>query len=134
MKPKLLLRIAAILMFLHAIGHTLGALSWKDAPNAAIAQVIKEMETNHFVFMGRSTDIATFYEGYGYIMIVVFLFVSVLLWQLSSGDNRKSIFLVAAFLIVFGVIEYIFFFPFAAAFSLLAGICATVALFKYQKN
>jgi len=134
MKPKLLLRIAAILMFLHTIGHTFGALTWKNAPNAAVGQVIKEMETNHFEFMGRNTNIASFYEGYGYIMIAVLLFISVLLWKLSIEYNRGLIRLVAGFLIILSVIEYICFFPFAAAFSLLAGICATVALFKYQKN
>jgi hypothetical protein len=134
MKPKLLLRIAAILMFLHTIGHTFGALTWKNAPNAAVGQVIKEMETNHFEFMGRNTNIASFYEGYGYIMIAVLLFISVLLWKLSIEYNRGLIRLVAGFLIILSVIEYICFFPFAAAFSLLAGICAAVALFKYQKN
>jgi len=37
MRPKLLLRIAAGLMFLHTIGHSFGASTWKDAPNAAVA-------------------------------------------------------------------------------------------------
>ena len=92
------------------------------------------MEINRFEFMGRDTDIASFYEGFGYTMILILLFISALLWQLSIENNRKLIRLVAALLIILGVIEYIFFFPFAAAFSLLAGICATIALFKYQKD
>ena len=36
MKPKILLRIASILMLLHTAGHTMGALTWKEAPNAAV--------------------------------------------------------------------------------------------------
>ena len=121
-------------MFLHSIGHTIGALSWKNAPNAAVGQVIKEMETNRFEFMGRNTDIASFYEGYGYTMIAVFLFISALLWQLSIENNRRLMRLAAALLIIFGVLEYIYFFPFAAALSLLAGVCTALALFRYQRN
>jgi hypothetical protein len=134
MKPKLLLRIAAILMFLHTIGHTIGALTWKDAPNATVGQVIQGMEINHFEFMGRNTSLASFFGGYGYIMIVVLLFISVLLWELSIEYNRRIIRFVAVSLIIISLIEYFFFFPLAAALSFMAGISALAALFKSQKN
>ena len=133
MKPKLLLRIAAILMFLHTIGHTIGALSWKEAPNAAVAQVVNGMLTNHFNFMGRSVSIGSFYDGYGFTMILVMLLISIMLWVLSSQTNNnlavKFIQLLGVFLLAMGVLEYIYFFPFAAAFSLLAGVCTVWALF-----
>jgi len=133
MKPKLLLRIAAILMFLHTIGHTLGALSWKNAPNAAVAQIVSGMLSTHFDFMGRSASIGSFYEGYGLIMILVLLLISLLLWLLSaqSGNPLSVRFmqLLGVLLLMMGVLEYIYFFPFAAAFSLLAGICTVWALF-----
>jgi len=133
MKPKILLRIAAILMFLHTLGHTVGALSWKDAPNAAVAQVVNGMLENHFNFMGRSVSMGSFYDGYGLTMILVFLLVSLLLWLSSTQtDNPLSVRLMqllGVFLLITGVLEYIYFFPFAAAFSLLAGICTVGALF-----
>jgi len=133
MKPKILLRIAAILMFLHTIGHTIGALSWKEAPNAAVAQVVNGMLTNHFNFMGRSVSIGSFYDGYGFTMILVMLLISIMLWVLSSQTNNnlavKFIQLLGVFLLAMGVLEYIYFFPFAAAFSLLAGVCTVWALF-----
>jgi len=133
MKPKILLRIAATLMFLHTIGHTIGAFSWKEAPNAAVAQVVNGMQTIHFNFMGRSVSIGGFYEGYGFTMIVVFLLLSLLLWFLSAQAHNpfsvKLTWLLGVSLITIGVLEYIYFFPFAAAFSLLAGICTVSALF-----
>lgn len=62
MKPKILLRIASILMLLHTAGHTMGALTWSDAPNAAVAQVVKGMETVHFAFMGQAGNVGSFFQ------------------------------------------------------------------------
>ena len=132
MKPKFLLRIASVLMFLHTAGHTLGALTWKNAPNAAVGQVINGMEIIHFEFMGRSVSIASFYEDYGFNMILVLLLISVLLWLLSAETRRnlslRTTQLLAAFLLMMAIIEYIYFFAFAAALTLLAGICTLIAL------
>lgn len=127
MKPKLLLRIAGIIMLLHTLGHTMGALGWKDAPNPAVKQVIDGMQTNHFDFMGRSSTLANFYAGYGYIMIGVLLFITILLWQLSATPVRKIAFSLAVLLLFMGVMEYIYFFPLAAVFSVLAGLVAMFA-------
>lgn len=138
MKPKLLLRIGAILMFLHTIGHTIGALSWKDAPNPSVGQVLTGMQKNHFEFMGRTTTLASFYEGYGYTLILVLLLVSLMLWLLAAEINNplsaKLLALLSVFLLLMGAVEYIYFFPFAAAFSLLAGLCTLLALFARRAN
>lgn len=132
MKPKILLRVAAILMLLHTLGHTMGALGWKNAPNDAIRGVISGMQKNHFVFMGRSASLADFYEGYGLSMIGVLLLVSITLWLLSGDSNnplsRKLQPLFALFLLCLAIIEYVYFFPFAAAFTLLAGLCTGAAV------
>jgi hypothetical protein len=132
MKPKIFLRIASVLMLLHTVGHTLGALSWRKAPNAAVQKVITAMESNRFQFMGRSASLADFYSGYGIIMIGVLLLITVLLWLGSDETDvrsfRKVQTLLTAFLVFLAVIEYIYFFPFAAAFSLLAGICTLISL------
>ena len=65
MRPKILLRIASVIMLLHMLGHTMGALTWKDAPNAAVKQVIDGMLGNRFDLMGRSVSIGDFFAGYG---------------------------------------------------------------------
>lgn len=130
MKAKVLLRIAAVLMLLHTAGHTVGALTWKDAPNARVAAVVAGMQQEHFQFMGRSLTLGSFYEGYGFAMIGVLLLISGLLWLLSATPVRGMILLSGLFLVFMGVIELIYFFPFAAAFSLLAGLLSLIALWR----
>jgi hypothetical protein len=130
MKPKILLRIAAVLMFLHTIGHTMGALTWKKAPNAAVAAVIASMQSEHFPFMGRESTIAGFYVGYGVGMILVYLFISLLLWVLSTAFNPGAIALLGIFLVALAVEEWIYFFPLAAILSVLAGLSTLASLRK----
>jgi hypothetical protein len=127
MKAKLLLRIAAILLLLHTLGHTMGALTWKEAPNARVAAVVNGMQNEHFNFMGRSLTLASFFDGYGFTMIGVLLLLAILLWLLSTDPNRKMLVALGLFLLFMGTCELIWFFPFAAAFSLLAGILTLIA-------
>jgi heme A synthase len=138
MNSKLLLRIAAGLMLLHTIGHTIGALTWNQAPNAAIGRVITAMETNHFDFMGRNTTIASFYSGYGIIMIFVLLLLSLILWLLSNeSENRLTFRLLlplTVYLILQAITELLYFFPFAAAISFLAGIAVLLAWLAARKT
>jgi hypothetical protein len=131
MKAKTLLRTGSVIMLLHTLGHTLGALTWKEAPNAAVKQVVDGMLNNRFDFMGRSASIGDFYAGYGYTMIGVLLLIAVLLWLLSTQPSLPVILALGLFLLFMGVIEFIYFFPFAAAFSLLAGIATLLA---YRKS
>lgn len=138
MKPKLLLRIAAGLMLMHTVGHTFGALTWKDAPNAAIGRVIIAMETEHFEFMGRSVTIASFYEGYGFSMIGILLLITILLWLLSNDtgnmSSAKYLTVFTVFLLFFGIIEYFYFFTLPAAFSILAGLSVLLARINLNRN
>jgi len=85
---------------------------------------------NRFDFMGRSASLGDFYAGYGFIMIGVLLLISILLWQLSTGVSPRITLLMSFFLLFMGIVEYIYFFPFAAAFSLLAGVATLVAYRK----
>src|ERR1700754_557316 len=84
MKPKMILRIASISMLLHTIGHTIGAMTWKKDPDPAMQQVVDNMISHKFIFLGALRSIGDFYEGYGVTMIVVLLLMAVLLWQLSK--------------------------------------------------
>lgn len=131
---KIALRIAAILMLLHTIGHTVGALTWKQAPNVRVGIVITGMQTEHFDFMGRSVSLGSFFDGYGLTNIGVLLLLTSLLWLLSTESNRKFILPIGLFLLFMGIIELIYFFPLAAAISLLAGICTLLAYFLWKPS
>ncbi len=138
MSSKILLRIAAVLMFLHTIGHTMGALTWKKTTNPALSALVSSMQQNQFIFMGRKVSIALFYDGYGITMIAVLLLVCVILWMLSNEHPSpiaiKVKWVFGIFLLLLAIVEFIYFFPFAAVFSLLAGICTLSARYRYTKN
>lgn len=132
MRPKVFLRYAAVLMLLHTIGHSIGALGSSAPPNPGVGLVLRGMETEHFNFMGRTVTLAQFYNGYGIIMIFVLLMISIQLWLLSSAVNKEMVLTLAVFLLVLAVCEFIYFFPFAALFSLLSGIAAMLAYYKVK--
>lgn len=131
MKPKTTLRIASGLMLLHTAGHTIGALTWKQAPNARIAVVVGSMQAEHFDFMGRTVSLGSFFEGYGLTMIGVLLLLAVLLWL---QPERKLILSIGVFLLFLGLIEFVYFFPFAAAISLLAAIFTLYAYMIWKPS
>lgn len=137
MKPKLLLRIAAGVMLLHTIGHTFGALTWKNAPNKAVADVIQGMESNRFEFLGRQVTVAEFYEGYGIALIFVLLLISITLWLAggNTGDRltRRLLPWLSAFLVCFSVTEWIWFFPMPAIMSMVAALLTIGAYWGIRK-
>jgi hypothetical protein len=123
MKPKLLLRIAAILILIHAVLHTLAHLQWKDAPEPERQVVIAQMVGHKVPFMGVSRSIGEYYEGFGYAATLAMLLAVYLLWALSTSVSdvaKKVVLAVSVFLLFWSVIELIYFFPFAAGLSLVA--------------
>ncbi|WPU91555.1 hypothetical protein SNE25_19745 [Mucilaginibacter sabulilitoris] len=125
------LRIASILMLLHTFGHIVGAFTWKKAPNPSIQKVVDDMQSNHFAFMGKQVSLGSFFDGFGFTMIGVLLLLTIILWQLPE---RKFILPIGLFLLFMGIIELIYFFPFAAAFSLLAGILTLYAFIQWKPS
>jgi hypothetical protein len=127
MKAKILLRIASVIMLLHTLGHTIGALTWKQAPNPAVKKVIDGMLGNRFDFFGKSVSIGDFYTGYGYSLTGVLVLVSILLWLLSAEPNRRFVLVLGLFLLFLSIVEFIYFFPLPAVLSLLAGVATLIA-------
>jgi len=131
MKPKIFIRISSVLMLLHTAGHAMGALTWKDAPNSTVAKVVSDMQTVHFPFMGRQASLGSFFEGYGVINIFVLLLLTIALWLFSNATDNplttKLLPVFAVFLLLMGISEFVYFFPFAAIISMLAGLSALVA-------
>jgi len=132
MRPKLLLRIAALLLLLHLIGHTVGSLTWDEAPNARMTGVILGMKAEHFDFQGRSVTLGEFFNGYGFSMAFVLLFLTLYLWLQSSRPVRNLLVLSALLLLALGICEWVWFFPLPAALSLMAAICTGWAGIQVQ--
>ena len=132
MKPKILLRIAAFLMLLHAVGHTFGHSGWKKATDAAKQEVISKMTDQKFPFMGSKRSMGEFYDGYGYACTLALLLIAYLLWITSTAQtliSKKVILAVSICLFLWGGVELIYFFPAAAAFSLVSAVLGIWAVF-----
>jgi hypothetical protein len=127
MKPKLLLRIAAILILIHGILHTTGFSQWKQDP--ARHEVTKQMTGKKIPFMGTSRNMGEYYDGFGYASSIALILIAVLLWivsgELSSNPSlaKKVIIVISFSLLVWATDELIYFFPFAAGLTLVASIC-----------
>lgn len=84
--------------------------------------------------MGVTRSMGDYYEGYSLIITIVLITLMVILWLLSgaASENRRitSIVLapIAQCLLAFSVIEFMYFFPFAASISLVVGILVVVSI------
>jgi hypothetical protein len=140
MKPRILLRMAAVSMFVHVIGHTIGAATWKHAIEPAKQEVIRQMVEQRFPFMGTVRSMAEYYDGYGYASTLSLLLVVALLWILSDLADRnaaisaKILLPVSLYLLLLGIDETLFFFPFAAALSLLAALLGSLSFLTLKKR
>jgi hypothetical protein len=123
MTPRILLRIAAAIILLHNIGHTLGHVGWKKAPDEVNRRAIDAMTSNEFIFMGERSTYARFFDGYGYAGTLTLLLAMILLWMLSGVESRLSkqlTMVTGLFLLSWAVMEYMYFFPLAAGMTLVA--------------
>ena len=134
MKPKLLLRIAAILIFIHGALHTMGFSQWKQDPDPAKQQVIKQMTGQKFPFMGTSRNMGNYYDGFGYASSIALILIAVLLWIISGelltnpSLAKKAIVVISLALLLWATDELVYFFPFAAALTSVAALCGFASL------
>src|SRR5450432_1148115 len=117
MNPKLLLRIAAIIILLHAFGHTMGIFTWKQTTGPVPQDLIKQMTEQKFSFMGTTASMGAFYEGMGYASTIAMLMVVFILWIVAASADKypsfsvKILLPVSMFLFLLGLDELVYFFP-----------------------
>ena len=129
MKSRLFIRIGAILMLLHVVGHSMGVFGKLDPVTAPVLHL---MQSVSFPFMGRSCTLALFFTGYGLIMLLTLLLISILLWLLGGENSRLSsrlLGLLTGFLVIMAVLEYIYFFLLPAILSFLAAVLTGIGLY-----
>jgi len=108
MKPKILLRIAAILIFIHSVLHTFGFGTWKEAPDPVYKVIVNGMTGHKFPFMGAIHSLGDFYEGFGYASSIALFLIAVVLWFASGETSRcanlskKIIYVVGIALVAWG--------------------------------
>lgn len=138
MSPKLLLRSAAILLFIHFLGHTVGHLTWDDS-EGALFDIVKTMKSESADFMGATRSLADYYNGYSLLMFGIFAYSIVQLWYISNQLQNYTqpfapiMLFTGVMYLFFGIVESLCFFPFAAIVSGLAGVLCIIA-YQLSKN
>jgi len=82
MKASLFYRIAAVLLLLFAVAHTLGFR--QTDPKWGVDALLGSMHSIHFDAGGVDRTYWDFYVGLGFTISVLILFVAILAWQLGG--------------------------------------------------
>ena len=138
MKASLFYRIAAVLLVLFAIGHTVGFR--QSDPKWGVDALLSSMHSIHFDVQGSDRTYWDLFLGAGFSVTVFFLFAAILAWQLGGLPSATLALmrgLAWAFAICFAAItvvswRYLFIVP--IAFSIVITLCLTAAAWLSTKR
>jgi hypothetical protein len=129
MKATLLLRIAAVMAFLHGVLHTIGGVFGEAAPGAQ-ATAVAAMKTNQFDVTGLTRSYWDFFMGFGLFITVSFLLEAVVFWQLAAmvktDDAARTRPIVMAFCVgyvAYAVLAWRYFFVVPVVFEIVIALC-----------
>jgi hypothetical protein len=132
MKTVILIRVAALLTFIHAVLHTIGGVFGSVDPGPATIAVAA-MKSNQFVAMGNLRTYWDFYMGMGLAVSVFLTMESVVLWLLASlarsraSQLRPILIVFAIGYLVFAIDSYRYFFAAPVITEILIGLCLVAA-------
>src|SRR5256886_4850464 len=131
MKASMFYRIAAVLLLLFAVGHTLG---FRQAdPKWGVDALLDSMRSIHFDVQGFNRSYWDLFVAAGFSVGVLYLFAAILAWQLG-GLPAATLALMRgtawAFALCFAIItvvswRYLFLIP--IVFSIVITLCLTAA-------
>src|ERR1700739_880088 len=82
MHASMLYRIAAVLLLLFAVGHTLGF--WQSDPAWGVDALLGSMRSIHFEVQGFNRTYWDLFVAAGFSVGVFYLFAAILAWQLGA--------------------------------------------------
>ncbi len=138
MKASIFYRIAAVILLLFAVGHTLGFR--QTDPSWGLDGMLASMRSIHFNAMGFSRTYWDFFVGAGFHVALFLLFCAVLAWQLGglSAETLTRLRVVRwAFALCFAgvaVVSGLYLFAIPLGFSLVSTICLTAAAWLPGKS
>jgi hypothetical protein len=134
MKTSLLYKIAAILLLLFAVGHTLGFR--QVDPKWGIDSLIQSMKSIHFNANGSDRTYWDFFVGFGLFVSALIVLASIVAWQFSSlsAETLASMRIaVWGFVVCFAWVAYLswrYFFRLPVIFSIAILLCLTLAAWR----
>jgi hypothetical protein len=131
MKASVFYRIAAVLLLLFAVGHTLGFR--QSDPQWGVDALLGSMRSIHFDVQGSNRTYWDLFVAAGFSVGVFYFFAAILAWQLGGLPAATLALMrgtVWAFALCFAAItvvswKYLFILP--IAFSFVITICLTAA-------
>jgi len=138
MKPPILLKIASVIMALHAVGHVFGVASSNKGSTSEEQDIIHAMTDHRFPIMGATRSFADLYNGFGNIVTVSLLLMAVLLWMTGFFANQFSAVSKKLTLVLFiglflqSILEFVYFFPAAALMTLIAALLTGASFLRIK--
>ena len=137
MKASLFYRIAAVLILLFDIGHTVGFL--QHNPEWKVDSLIGSMKSIHFDVQGFNRSYWDFFVGFGLFVTVFLLLAAAVAWQLGRLDAetvtrvRGIGWSLALCFVVLTFLSFRYFFILPLIFSILIAVCLMVAAWLSAK-
>lgn len=131
MKASMLYRIAAVLLLLFAIVHTL-AFSQSD-PTWGVDALLSSMRSIHFAVQGFDRTYWDFFLAAGFSAGVFYFFAAILAWQLGSlpiatlALMRGTTWAFALSFAAITILSWTYLFIIPVAFSIAITVCLTAA-------
>lgn len=132
MKPFVLLRVAAIVAFLYALGHTMG-MPWVPDKSPETMAIVQSMTAHRFDAMGAQRSMQDFYFGFGVSISVFMLAQAVLLWLIAGQARldpvrmRPFIAVLLAAFVANAIIAGMYFFAVPCVMAAIIAICLLAA-------
>ena len=128
---RLLYRIAAVLIFLFALGHSIG-YPWSD-PQWGVD--LHAVQSSHFNVLGSNRSYWDFYLGFGLFNSMFMLLAAVLAWQLGNLPAASARFMSWMLALCFAAVtalSWMYFFIIPIVFSILITVCLLAAAWRTQ--
>jgi hypothetical protein len=131
MKATTFYRIAAVLLVLFAVGHTLGFR--QSDPKWGVDSLLDSMRSIHFDVQGFSRTYWDLFEAAGFSVGVFYLFAAILAWQLGGlpaanlALMRGTAWTFALCFAAITVVSWRYLFVLPIAFSIVITLCLTAA-------
>ena len=137
MKPALLYRIAAALLMLFAVGHTLGFR--QSDPAWGVEALLASMRSVHFDVQGFNRTYWDLFVASGFSVGLFYLFAAVLAWQLGGlppdtlAGIRTTVWALALCFAAITMVSWRYLFILPIVFSLVITMCLTAAAWLSAK-
>ena len=138
MRASIFYRIAAVLLLVFAVGHTLGFR--QSDPEWGVDTLLGSMRSIHFDVQGFNRTYWDLFVAAGFSVGVLYLFAAILAWQLGGlpaatlALMRGTVWAFALCFAVITVVSWRYLFVIPIAFSIVITLCLTAAAWLSAKQ